>query len=233
MLSTLKHFLGSEKAPYIVTLFVAAVAWTSVRTAERLSSTSFIEYRLDNVQSGSGRTVEVRLRNITQNSVFPCFQLMIASPDAKQLTFGASETWDQLLRGTVLVLGSPKRAVADEAVVEIQNLYPGGDFAVRIPAKGTADPRLLVRGCTPSLAPPSTSGDHDKAKSSSGSNPVPILVPWSARTFFVEWEMAILWLALVLWGLLMLAANLSRPSKPTPAVVDLLEVKGDIHGSID
>jgi hypothetical protein len=234
MLPSLVHFLASDKAPYIVTLFVAAVAWTSVRTADRLSGTPFVEYRITDQRSDAGRTLEIRVRNITQSAMFPCFQLMVASPDSRSLTLLPSDQWDQVIRGTVLVLGSPKRAVHDEAVIEIQNLYPGGDFAVKLPVKGAGDPRLLAKGCAPMPAAPSDSGaDANKSKALGLSPAPPILIPLSARTFFVEWEMTILWATLVLWGVLMLVVQLAKANPPAPIVVDLLETKHDSQGSID
>lgn len=234
MLPSLVKLFASEKAPYIVTLFVAAVAWTSVRTAERLSGTPFVEYRIDDQRTDKGRSLEFRLRNITQSAMFPCFQLMVASADVQSLALQPSEQWDQVIRGTVLVLGTYQRAVRDEAVIEIENLFPGGDFAVRIPVKGTGDPRLLARNCAPKQSSGvASSAEPSKSKPAAASQAPPILVPRSARTFFLEWEMAILWAALASWGILMLAVLLVKPRRPAPVKVDLLEAKHDTQGSID
>lgn len=234
MLSSLVKLLASEKAPYIVTLFVAAVAWTSVRTAERLSGTPFVEYRIDDQRTDKGRSLEFRLRNITQSAMFPCFQLMVVPADVQSLELQPSEQWDQIIRGTVLVLGTYQRAVRDEAVIEIENLFPGGDFAVRIPVKGTGDPRLLATSCAATQSSsPAPSAETSKPKPAAAPPAPPILVPRSARTFFVEWEMAILWAALASWGILMLVVLLAKPRRPVPVKVDLLEAKHDTHGSID
>jgi hypothetical protein len=139
-----------------------------------------------------------------------------------------------VIRGTVLVLGTFKRAEPEEAVIEIQNLYPGGDFAVKLPVKGTGDPRLLAKGCPPMQAAPAASAaDADKPKAAGAIPAPPILIPVSARTFFVEWEMAILWAALVLWGVMMLIVHLAKPRSPLPVIVDFLETKHDTQGSID
>jgi hypothetical protein len=231
--SVLRGFLFSEKAPYVVTLFVAAAAWASIRTADRLSDTPFIEYQITTVRLEPARVLEVRLRNLTRSTAFQCFQLTIVSADTKRLSFGAPETWDQVLRGTVLVLGTARTSDAREAVMEIQNLYPGGDFALRLPVRGDGEPRLLARGC-PGASPANVTqgAEQDKAKGG-GSTPLPILVAASARTFFVEWEITILWTALVGWGILMLIALGLRGAKATSTEVDLQERRSYDQGSID
>ena len=229
--SVLKGFLSSEKAPYVVTIFVAAAAWASIRTADRLSDTPFIEYRLTDVSSTSSRTLEVRLRNLTRSTAFQCFQLTIVSANVSRLSFGAPETWDQVLRGTVLVLGTAKKSNASEGVMEIQNFYPGGDFAVRIPVRGDGEPRLLARSC-PVTSAIASGADAEKYKGGAA-GPLPILVAASAKTFFVEWEITILWSALVSWGLTMLLAYGIGSKKARPLEVNLLERKHDEQGSID
>ncbi|HEY2558527.1 MAG TPA: hypothetical protein VGI48_02340 [Caldimonas sp.] len=209
MLEYFSRAMGAEKAPYIVTLFVAAVAWTSTRTADRLSDTAFIEYDLS--QSGTGTSdqrVEIRFRNITNSVVFPCFIVTMASPNPSTFALGPSDKWDQILRGTVLVQGTPRGAEKDEGEIELENFSPGADFALRIPTVGKGSPRLLVRGCSPLAS--DTHGANSKPEADKKGRPnaiadaPPILIPRSFTTFFVEWEIGILWGVLGIWLLALL-----------------------------
>jgi hypothetical protein len=234
MLAFLGRAIRAEKAPYVMTVFVAAVAWTSIRTADRLSSVAFIEYELGSPGAGRDQKVEIRLRNITQAAVFPCFIMTVASADPSTLAFGPSEQWDQILRGTVLVQGTPRRAEKDEAEIEIKNFSPGADFALRLPTLGQGSPRLLVRECSALTAEPSSGESKADKKDKPSSGAPPILVHRSLATFFVEWEIAVLWSILAAWGVALAVALSLRKTEPPIAVV--VSSDGDLNdeeGSLD
>ena len=191
LLSVFKSFLSSEEAPYVVTLFVAAAAWASIRAADRHSDTPFIEYRIRDTTPQPTRTLGVRLRNLTRGTAFQCFQLTVVSRDSKPLSFGTPETWDQILRGTVLILGTARKSDPSRSRPRDPHLPPGRRLCTAKASEGDGEPRLLARGC-PVASGASTAALAEQEKSRiAASSHFPILIAASAKTIFVEWEIAI------------------------------------------
>ena len=222
--TVVKGFLGSEKAPFIVTLFIAALSWTAIHTSERLSSTPFVEYRIAPTHSESGvQGIEIRLRNITASSRFDCFGLTLVTRRQETLKFGDAKSQQHHLRGTVFASLTVKQAKDNEWGIDVANLSPGADIALFVPTSGDGSPVVLASSCpsVPVMPKGGEKGDADKGEKPAAA--VPVLIQRSFTTFFVEYEITILWGALVAWLALMLF--LMWPSPPAKR-----KRRGSLHG---
>jgi hypothetical protein len=102
----LRDIFASEKTPYIITIFFAALAWTIIRTVDELTGLPIIEYNTstNEVQFSrnyNSQSAGVRLRNITRNVTFGCliFSVQAFSQDNRYL-FIKSTDKRYILRGT-------------------------------------------------------------------------------------------------------------------------------------
>ena len=208
-----KDFLTGEKAPFIVTLFVAALSWTAIRTADRLAGTPFIEYRISESQSENKRPgMELRLRNITPASRFDCFRLTIAARQLETLRFGDPKEQRHRIRGTVLSLLTATRSKDTEWEIRATNLAPGADIEIFIPTVGIGTPLVLVQPCAIQAEEESepVKGIEVKKEKEGTKADAPVIIAWGPTTMFVEYEIAILWSALLLWLLLIWPSTRGR-----------------------
>jgi hypothetical protein len=211
----MQHLLESffsDKAPLVLTLFVAAIGWTTVRTTDRLSSTPFLEYRLDPAELKPAKpAVDVRVRNITTQHTFRCVRVMVVEPQlAMTKFFGARAEGTQVLRGTVLAKSDVLRAQDHEWEVEFTDLGPGADIAFRVPLVSYELPKLLFRTCPPRATIEDADEDDGSAPGPGKSKgmPSPVLVEQSFQTWFVEHEIPVLWSVLIVWLMLLVVRSM-------------------------
>ncbi|HEX5682741.1 MAG TPA: hypothetical protein VFY73_01790 [Ideonella sp.] len=217
-----------------MTLFAAAVGWTTIRTADRLSSAPFVEYRIEqSTPPGPNGLVSVRIRNITATQRFGCFNLLVATPDLQRSDFfGPAEGYTQVLRGTVLAQTRLARVRGYEWDVQFTDISPGADIAANIPVKKPGTPKLLIRPCLTVASATSAEADRKAAREDEGEEaetskplPAPILVEQTIETWFVENEIRLLWAAMFVWLLALMALKLlsswshARSTEPRLAAV--------------
>lgn len=232
-----KGLLTNEKAPYLVTLFVAALAWTIVRTTDRLGSVPFLEYRTETeaAATGIGGRFGLRLRNVSVGSRFECFEIRFVKRTDQQLEFGDAAEQGARIQGTVLALPKVTKAEPDEWVVSVTSMSPGADLTIYVPVKrliANEFPAILASTCpgTPDTSDglKATKDEHAPKSTASG---LPILLKHSPTTFFVEYELPILWAALIGWLLLLLPSFQTARVPKLPYVP--MEKHHDTEGSID
>jgi hypothetical protein len=196
-----------EKAPYVVTLFVAALSWLTIHTADRLSSIQFVEYRVALSDSEGRHGIEVRLRNITVASKFDCFLLTFATRQGETLKFGDPKGQQITLRGTVLSTLTVIQTEDNEWDIKAENLAPGADIALFVPATGAGTPAILTESCRANNASSEdgVAGNANNEKTTTRSRgESPVLIQRSLTTRFVEYEIRILWSGLGLWLIVMI-----------------------------
>lgn len=234
-LSLVGDFFRSEKAPYVVTLFVAALTWTMLRTSDRLVNTPFIEYRIDPVRIDNKLDgVEIRFRNITPSSSFECFLVTVASSSPDKLRFGDPTVQRHFLRGTVAAALTVTRAKPDEWEIQATDLLPGADIALQVPVIGKDEPRIMVRQCLED-EPGIKSEDREGSKKKTSPRPgIPTLLHRSLTTWFVEFELLILWAALGVWFTAMAGVILvKKPAPPRSTLQKPFKETNDEQGTID
>jgi hypothetical protein len=233
-LDFLRNSHGNEKAPYVVTLFVAAFAWTAVHTSDRLANVPFVAYSVAAARAASApETIDIRLRNVGATFTFDCFVLVVAPKSASALQLGSDgSALVAQLRGTVLAKPKVTAASPEEWDLTIGNMAPGADLTLKIPASGTGDAAVLVNAC------PNAAGSGDKGgdgeKDGKGKSRTPVLMAANAMTFFVEYEVVVLWSGLALWLAAMLwFARAAKSCAPPPPNLSHVEDRYDTQGSVD
>src|SRR5258708_4346482 len=126
--------LFTDKAPYLITLFVAALAWTVVRTVDRLSGLPVIQYQMsvqstDFVDSQSGQMSTIRLRNITSTTTFECMIFVVqAEPPGGKYVFDKPADSRYIVRGSAVASGTVTVETPYLVQIKLQRFFPGGDI---------------------------------------------------------------------------------------------------------
>lgn len=228
-------FFRNEKAPYVVTLFVAALTWTMLRTSDRLVNTPFIEYRIESVLIDKKiEGVEIRLRNITSANSFECFLVTVASSNEKTLRFGDPAMQRHVLRGTVAAELTVTHVKQNEWEIEAKDLLPGADIAIQVPVIGQDQPRIMVRPCKLNEVSDRPTDGEGSGKKASPRPAIPALLHRSFSTWFVEFELFILWAALGVWLTAMVwVTRVKKPSTPTAVFKKSSKENHDGQGTLD
>jgi len=195
-IGTLVRSLRADKAPYVVTLFVAALGWTALRTSDRLSNFPFVEYSFS---EDSANTAAVRLRNVTSGQTFHCFIV----EQVTQGKFGADVDQRVIYWGSVAADVKLAYAGGMNWRWEIKNFMPGADVSLGAPWKKQAQLKVLVRPCEMSLG--YTNGKEQEGGGKPGLTPV--LIGRSVVTWYVEHELGVLWSGLVAWLFALIGLN--------------------------
>lgn len=193
----ISDMLAAEKAPYLVAAFIAAAAWTIVRTTDRLGALPLTEYQLrSDSESGRLQTTDIRLRNITTSGKFPCFGIAIASAGEPTISFDPTASHSVVIRGGVLSRVSKTAIEKEIATFTITDFAPGADVEIKLPTIGSGRPRLVVAAC----------GGANRTEQPA----LPLLIERSAQSFLVEHELGVLWAGLAIWLALILVMFLAQ-----------------------
>jgi hypothetical protein len=79
----------TDKAPYIVTIVIAALAWALTHMADRLLSTPMIKYTTQEISSNNSKTIFLTFKNITRDKTFKGLQILLTAPSDGVITGGA------------------------------------------------------------------------------------------------------------------------------------------------
>ena len=179
----------------------------------------------------------MRIRNITQASRFDCFTITLVARRSESLVLGDAAGQQHQLRGTVFASFTVKLAKPNEWEIEATNISPGADIALFVPATGIGKPAVLASSCAGVLTVEAGAKEDEekKVKSKVSAGVLPVLVEQSQLTWFVDYEIAILWSALALWAALMfMSMNMVRNRQTTaPRTPSVDEVRHDILDTID
>lgn len=200
----LVDIFGAEKAPYMLTIFIAAAGWTIVRTTDRLTGLPLAEYRVSEEGATDPHRMAIRLRNITSAVKFGCFNLTVASATNSSLRFDVTKPHSILIRGGVLAKVAKQSLDADVALFKVQDFAPGADVELSWIVVGVDEPRLLISSCSADRK-----GDSTNAKDSRAGDSEPILIRRSIKSMLVEYEMYVLWCGLAVWLALLLVTFLA------------------------
>lgn len=76
----------SEKAPYIVTLVVAGLAWTLTHIVDRLLATPMLTYHFQELTDGAKKSVYVTLENIGRDKVYRDVRITLTAAQGDSLS---------------------------------------------------------------------------------------------------------------------------------------------------
>lgn len=187
----------SEKAPYLITLFVASLAWTIVHFVNRIIEAPTIEFSTSKVlvpgESPSTYQYDVLITNLSTTSTFRDAEFtVVAGPNARiQFSKDGRHT---TIRVRPPVSGANTEAKADVtgAAFRIPVFPPNSQFVLVTRFTGEGEPVFAGR-------PPQ------------GGSESFWLVQSSLQTFLAKHEFAAFMIALLIWlGLIILWACTSR-----------------------
>jgi hypothetical protein len=73
----------SDKAPYILTIVVAGLAWTLTHIVDRLLATPLLSYQIQQLDRDGKKSFYLTLKNITREKTFRALRVIItAAPDS-------------------------------------------------------------------------------------------------------------------------------------------------------
>ena len=208
----MSRMLHDDKAPYFITIFIAAFCWTVVRTVDRLSALPLIEYSasISAQASGGSSNYTLRLRNISNDKVFSCVKVILRVPKESKFSFSISANPIPRLRGAMYVEPKVGQIAAGFAEIYLLNFSPGADLEYVFVGTGNDAIRLLAQIC-PAIdeVPVGTAKlkgkEEGSTKTKSDAPTHVLLIEKSLETSFIDNELAYLWSFLVLWGILMIA----------------------------
>lgn len=129
----------TEKAPYIITLIVAAVAWSLTHIADRLLATPLVTYQEQIVENSGKKSLYLTLKNITRDKTFRTIHLIIAAPPGGSITDRAVIPIEPAWEGN-----QPGTLEGRTFAYTFPELQPGGQLEVSVTYTGSDRPTLRM-----------------------------------------------------------------------------------------
>jgi len=174
-----------EKAPYVLTLFVAACGWLVTYTVARYEKVPLVEYSTStdgqDVRNGENSIFSTTLRNISPSGLVACVRLQFTARD-----HGGRDV--QMKNQELVSISGPLTDVIftdrDKAVIFQMDLHP--EAAVELPMTATTPATLTVR-----LAP------CELPTGLPANGPLPVLMEASLKTSIIQHSLGVLWLGFI------------------------------------
>jgi hypothetical protein len=191
--------LFSEKAPYIITLFVAALGWTVNQTVSALTDSPTIAYKINWEQKGESHPkVACTVKNVTRTKQFKNLQFILIIDRFNQKgQFDNDSASIDPISPSFNVASSEITPNGQAAHFDVPLLQPG--WAMELSATATQELPVNLQQTFKKPA----SNDSASNDSASNDSEVVRMVPFGIETWIVEHEiqcligMAVLWLASV------------------------------------
>lgn len=207
--TSIRKTLFSDKAPYIITVFVAALAWTVVRTVDRLSGLPVIQYQTsvhstDFLDSQAGQMSAIRLRNITSTTTFECLIFVVqAEPPGGAYVFDKPADSRYIVRGTAVSSGTVTVETPYLVQIKLERFWPGSDIEFGVTSFGNGAMTTKVQRCRTEDEPQRAFAGVSVVGKPEKDSPFPVLLENGWQTSFVEHETYWLWGTLLLWAVLL------------------------------
>lgn len=174
--------LLAEKAPYLLTLFVAACGWLVTYTVGRYEKAPLVEYSTKSSAGGTGgnsaMAFTTTVRNISPTGLIACVHLQFVARDTQGMVVPLKN--QELVR-----LSGPMTDVIfadrDKAVIFQMDLHPAA--SVELPVSATVSAAL-----TTTLAPCELPTGQTVA------GPLPVLMETSLKTSLIRNSLEVLWI---------------------------------------
>lgn len=216
--------LLSEKVPYVLTVFVAALGFAVSQTLDRYNRVPTIEYSVEKMsilgdvaaldgaaKGASGPTVfldrlppigqagfVLTLRNISPTHVVRCLRVDVALLPRVGGPSPAISNWVTSTSASAPV----KRRGAeqkDRPGLTVIDMQPGTWIDLRMNASNVGDFSVIPRACsTAELEPDSSGGD------------LPVVKKRSFETVFVQYALEVFWVGVAAWSVLLVIALLRK-----------------------
>jgi hypothetical protein len=222
--NVLWNAITREKAPYVLTLFFAALGWTISKTSDRLVDRPVVEFSVSqSVEMNTNSNLHVlRLRNIGALEPIPCLKafLFAYSPNGERVAFTSAQPMV-----TIRSLMPPETsAVVKEGagIIVLQAFMPRGDVEATFKSAQPVDTQFQAKLCSGVDA--GVTPDIQKSRV--------VLLPKSLESLLIEHELRIQWALISAWGLFMLAIGVTqnRTSDKSTHVHKMEQGDEDIRG---
>ncbi len=132
-----------DKAPYIITIILAGLAWTVTHLADRLLGTPLLTYESRILRNGNDQTYYLVLKNITHDKTFKKVHLILAAGADGVITEGTVIPIQPAWEGDTPPIVAGR--TFDYTFPEIQ---PGSQFEVPVTFRGSGEltPRISAEG---------------------------------------------------------------------------------------
>jgi hypothetical protein len=178
----------TDKAPYIVTIVIGALAWALTHMADRLLSTPMVKYTIQEISSSSGKTVFLTFKNITRDRTFKGLQIVLTASSDGVITAGAVIPVQPASEGA-----QPYQVAGRTFDFTFSEFQPGWQIEISADYTGSAVPSLRM-------------SDPDQT--------IYAVAP-SLKSFLVEYDIEILLALALIWTFaLLLIWTFARPKKP-------------------
>jgi hypothetical protein len=128
-----------EKAPYIVTLIVAGLAWTITHIVDRLLTTPLLTYQSQIIENGGKKSLYLTLKNVTREKTFRNVRMILTAAHGDLITDAAvipiQPAWEGDQPGTL------SGRTFDYTFLEMQ---PGSQFEVSLTFGGSDQPTVRL-----------------------------------------------------------------------------------------
>jgi hypothetical protein len=166
----------SDKAPYIVTILLAALTWSLTHFADRLLATPMLRYEIQDLSSQDRKTQFLTFKNITRDKTFRDVHLILAAPADGLFTEGAIIPIQPAWEGD-----QPYQMAGRTFEFTFPEIQPGWTIEVSVGYTGSSPPTIRL---------------------SSTKQTIYAVTP-SAETFLVEHELGILIGLAVTWAVVL------------------------------
>jgi hypothetical protein len=198
-------WLSTDKAPLYVSFFFAALAWTLVRTADRIAATPIVEFSVQPhsesfARDGPDRVIGVRLRNMTLAHPVSCLVVYLNATSDIPFQFTAVTPSTYRINGHVHVRAYAQILDSSNAQFDLQSFPPGADVEFGLRAKGEGTLNIKAKPC-------------DAPTGTEAAATMPVIVERSVKTRLIERELQVLWSGLALWALALIGLAIARTGR--------------------
>jgi hypothetical protein len=176
----------SDKAPYVVTILMAALTWSLTHVADRLLATPMLQYEVQDLSSQGRQTQYLTFKNITRDKTFRGVRLVMTAPADGLFTQGAVIPVQPASEGD-----RPYQMVGRTFEFTFPELQPGWKVEISVDYTGSAPPTIRL----------------------SSSEQTIYAVKPSVETWLVEYELYILIGFAAIWVFLLVLIWLLSPRK--------------------
>jgi hypothetical protein len=176
----------SDKAPYIVTILMAALTWALTHVADRLLATPMLQYEVQDLSSQGRQTQYLTFKNITRDKTFRGVHLVLTAPADGLFTQGAVIPVQPASEGD-----KPYQLVGRTFEFTFPELQPGWKVEISVDYTGSGRPSIRL----------------------SSSDQTIYAVKPSLETWLVEYDLEVLLGLAVLWIVLLGLIWLFGPRK--------------------
>jgi hypothetical protein len=163
----------TDKAPYILTIVVAGLAWAATHLADRLLSSPMVKYSIQRIADKGNQTLYLTFKNITRDKTFKQLQLVLTAPSDGVITTGAVIPVQPASEGD-----QPYQVAGRTFAFTFPEFQPGWQIELSVGYTGSAEPSLRL----------------------SSPDQVIYAVKPNIETFFVECDIQILAFLAIFWG---------------------------------